>query len=374
MIYFDNAASTPVFEEVSEHMYMLQKQVFGNPSALHSFGRQARVEVERVRTLIAKKMNVQPAEIFFTSGGTEANNAILWGCALDLGRTNFITSPIEHPCVLRTLEKIVKTLPVNMHFVDIDNKGHIDINHLELLLKNKENAVVSLMHANNEIGLLLPMKNISDLCKQYGALFHSDIVQTAGKYNLDFQKLGFDYAAVSAHKFHGPKGVGFMYVKSGCFFNSFITGGMQERKMRAGTENVIGIAGMGKAFELALENITDTMSYVASIKARLLQMLNEEIPDVIINGSSPENSLYSLVNISLPKRYNSEMLLANLDIEGIAVSTGSACNSGSGKGSHVLTALGADPERPSVRVSFSRFNKPEEVDRFVEVLKKLGGK
>ncbi|MBS4014295.1 MAG: cysteine desulfurase [Bacteroidetes bacterium] len=372
MIYFDNAASTPVFDSVSEHMYLLQKEVFGNPSALHAFGRKARVEVERARALIAKKMNVQPAEIFFTSGGTEANNAILWGCAKDLNRKVFITSPTEHPCVLNTLESICKSLPVEVQFVDIDNMGQIDMSHLEFLLKNNKNAVVSLMHANNETGVLLPMNEVAPLCKENGALFHSDIVQTAGKYNLDFQSLGFDFAAVSAHKFHGPKGVGFMYVRSGSFFKPFITGGMQERKMRAGTENVVGISGMGKALYFALENMNDTIAYVSSIKERLLNLLKTEIPGAFVNGSPMEKSLYSLVNISLPKTYNSEMLLAKLDIEGIAVSTGSACNSGSGKGSHVLTAIGADPERPSVRVSFSRFNTIEEVDRFAEVLKGIG--
>ena len=374
MIYFDNAASTPVFDEVNDYMYGLQKEVFGNPSALHVFGRKARVEIERARKTVAKAVNVQTAEIFFTSGGTEANNAILWGCARDLGKKVFITSPTEHPCVLNTLEALVKYMDVDVKFVDVDNTGNIDMAHLEHLLMETKDAVVSLMHANNETGLLLPVKKVSDLCKKYSALFHSDIVQTAGKMNLDFQDLGFDFAAASAHKFHGPKGVGFMYVKSPLFFKSYIAGGRQERTMRAGTENFVGICGMAKALKLALKNIDNTVEYVLAIKNELISGLEKEIPDILFNGSAIQNSLYSLISVSLPKTFNKEMLLANLDIEGIAVSTGSACSSGSGKGSHVLTALGADPERASVRVSFSRFNKIEEAQRFVEALKRIGQK
>jgi cysteine desulfurase len=374
MIYFDNAASTPVFDAVSDYMYNLQKEVFGNPSAMHAFGRKARVEVERARTIIAKMMKVHPSEIFFTSGGTEANNAILWGCAKNLGRKVFITSPIEHPCVLNTLEAIKQQMTVEVHFVEIDKNGCINIEHLEQLLRASKNAVVSIMHANNEIGTMAPMKQISALCKTYGALFHSDIVQTVGKYSINLNDLGVDFAAASAHKFHGPKGVGFMYVNSNSFFKSYISGGMQERNMRAGTENVVGIAGMGMALKLALDDIENTVEFISSVKMELINLVTKELPEIFINGNQFEHSLYSLVNLSLPEKYNKETLLANLDIEGIAISTGSACSSGSGKGSHVLKEIGSSNERSAIRASFSRFNKVEEVHKFVEALKKIGNK
>ncbi|MFW5792792.1 MAG: cysteine desulfurase family protein [Bacteroidota bacterium] len=372
MIYFDNAASTPIYDEVNEYMYSIQKEIFGNPSAIHSYGRKAKVEIERSRKTIAECLKVQASEIFFTSGGTEANNAILWGCAKDLGRKTFITSPTEHPCVLKTLESLVKHLDIDVHFVDVDSSGSIDLEHLRVLLQTHKNAVVSLMHANNEIGVLLQMEKISKLCQTYGALFHSDIVQTAGKYPLDMNKLGVDFAAASAHKFHGPKGVGFMFVKSSSIFNAFINGGAQERNMRAGTENIAGICGMTKALEISCERFDDNYKLISSLKKDLIYLLQKEIPGIVINGNVADDaSLYTLVNISLPNNFKSEMLLANLDIEGVAISMGSACSSGANKGSHVLTAIGADPDRPALRVSFSHINTKSEVEIFVSVLKKF---
>ncbi len=372
MIYFDNAASTPVYDIVTDYMNKLQKNVFGNPSASHSFGRKARIEVERTRKKIAEKLNVKTSEIYFTSGGTEGNNAILWGCARDLERKVFITSPTEHPCVLNTLESISKELPVQVKFVDVNSEGYVDLKHLDFLLSESPRSVVSLMHANNETGVILPVMDIAFLCKNHRALFHSDIVQSAGKLDLDLEKSGFDFAVGSAHKFHGPKGIGFMYVKSPNFFKSYTSGGRQERKMRAGTENVVGICGMGVALEWALYNLDATINNVRNLKNELIRLLEEEIPEVKFNGDPKnENSLHTIVNISLPETYDKELLLAKLDIEGIAVSAGSACNSGVEKGSHVLTALGADPARPALRVSFSTYNSIDEVRKFVDVLKKI---
>lgn len=370
MIYFDNAASTPVYDEVNELMFKLQKDAFGNPSAAHSYGRKAKVEIENSRKRFAKYFNADPSEIFFTSGGTEANNAILWGCAKDLGRKVFITSPTEHPCVLNTLDALVKLFDIDVFFVDVDNEGNVDFEHLEKLLMLHNNSVVSLMHANNETGFLLPLAKISELCKKYSALFHTDIVQTAGKLNIDLHALGVNFAGGSAHKFHGPKGVGFMFVKSDSFFKPYITGGAQERNIRAGTENIAGICGMEKALSISLENIEQTYKHISSLKKEIIDVLKMEIPGIKFNGSE-ENSLYTILNISLPGSFQREMLLANLDIEGIAVSMGSACSSGANKGSHVLTAIGADPERPAIRVSFSKYNKIEEAHKFAEVLKSI---
>ncbi len=370
MIYFDNAASTPVYDEVNELMFKLQKDAFGNPSAAHSYGRKAKVEIENSRKRFAKYFNADPSEIFFTSGGTEANNAILWGCAKDLGRKVFITSPTEHPCVLNTLEALVKLFDIDVFFVDVDNEGNVDFEHLEKLLMLHKNSVVSLMHANNETGFLLPLAKISELCKKYNALFHTDIVQTAGKLNIDLHALGVNFAGGSAHKFHGPKGVGFMFVKSDSFFKPYITGGAQERNLRAGTENIAGICGMEKALSISLEKIEQTYKHISSLKTEMIDVLKKEIADIKFYGNE-ENSLYSILNISLPSNFQKEMLLAKLDIEGIAVSMGSACSSGANKGSHVLTAIGADPERPAIRVSFSKYNKIEEVHKFAEVLKSI---
>ncbi len=367
LIYLDNAASTPIDMEVQAVM-IDSFEVFGNPSSVHVQGRKARVLVEKARRTVAKIMHVPPAEIFFTSGGTEANNAILWGCALDLGFKHFITSPLEHPAVLKPLEFLRQFAGIQVHFVHIDTLGHIDLKHLERLLEEYPGALVSLMHANNETGNLLPVNAVSELCKKLRAVFHSDTVQTIGKYSMDLSQLGFDYAVASAHKFHGPKGVGFMAIRSGKFFKPFITGGGQERNMRAGTENLPAIIGLTKALEIAHRRMAEDREYISSLKSACIGLLRERIPGVSFNGDAAGSSLHTILNVSLPLDMDAEMLLPSLDIAGICVSSGSACASGSNKTSHVLSAMGVDTHRPSVRISFGRQNTLKEVIVLVDVL------
>ncbi len=371
MIYLDNAATTPMREEVIETMHSCMKDVYGNPSSIHQAGRKARVLVERARRIVSKKLNVSPSEIFFTSGGTEANNAILWGCYKDLGKKHFITSPLEHPAVLHSVESIARYHNAGVSLIDIDSKGNVDLEHLEFLLKENPGSVVSLMHANNEIGNLMPMNAVSKLCRQFDALFHSDMVQTMGKLHLDLQALDVDFAVASAHKFHGPKGAGLMFVRKGKSFRPWIMGGGQERNMRAGTENIYGIAGLAKALELAEDTMGMDQEHINNLRWMFLQLVKEKLPDVSFNGDAEGSALNTIVNLSLPEKINSEMLLPNLDIAGFCVSSGSACSSGSTTGSHVLTAMGVSDDRPSLRVSFSRFNTIEEVQNFVEVLRRL---
>jgi cysteine desulfurase len=370
-LYFDNAATTPLLDEVADLMYKNMKEVYGNPSSIHSPGRQARVQVERARRTVSKLLGVSPGEIFFTSGGTEANNAILWGCLRDLKRKHFITSPVEHPAVLNTLEAMVRYSDARVSMVDVDSLGHPDLDYLEELLKQYPSAVVALMHANNEIGNLLAVNEVGDLCKKYNALFHSDTVQTVGKFQLNLSQLPFDFALGSAHKFHGPKGVGFMYVKKGRYFRPFINGGGQERNMRAGTENLPGITGMAQALQSIHNTMQQDQNHIKQLKQQLIQGLTDNIPSITFNGDAAGKSLHTIVNISLPASINAEMLLPNLDIEGIYASTGSACSSGSASSSHVLSALGSDPSRPSLRISFSRFNKPQEVSILIAFLKEM---
>ena len=371
MIYLDNAATTPLREEVIEAMYACMKDVYGNPSSVHQAGRKARVLVEQARRSVSGILNASPSEIFFTSGGTEANNAILWGCYKDLGKKHFITSPLEHPAVLQSLESLARYHDAGISFVDIGHNGHVDLDHLEFLLKEHPDSVVSLMHANNEIGNLMPMNAVSKLCRKYGALFHSDMVQTLGKLQIDLQSVDVDFAVGSAHKFHGPKGVGFMFVRKGKFFKPWIMGGGQERNMRAGTENIYGIAGQARALELAAETMIHDQEHINNMRKELLKLVREKCPGVSFNGDVEGSALNTIVNLSLPEKINAEMLLPNLDIAGFCVSAGSACSSGSTTGSHVLTAMGVGEDRPSVRVSFSRFNTLEEIRKFADVLEKL---
>lgn len=370
LIYLDNAATTPMLEEVIQEMHVCMREVYGNPSSVHAPGRKARVELEKARRGIARLLQVSPGEIFFTSGGTEAINAILWGCLRDLKRTHFISSPLEHPAVLQTLEAMAAYENATLSLLDVDQLGHTDMQHLEFLLKQHPASVVCLMHANNEIGNLLPVNEVGSLCAGHNALFLSDTVQTMGKFRMNLNQLPFDFAVGSAHKFHGPKGVGFMYVRQGKFFHSFIRGGGQERNMRAGTENLYGIMGMSKALELMYDGLEGDRAHILGLRELLMGELAEKIPGASFNGDVAGSCLHTIVNISLPA-LDQEMLLPSLDIEGICVSSGSACSSGSSKQSHVLTAIGANPQRASLRVSFSRFSTAREVLRLVQVLKQL---
>lgn len=370
VIYFDNAATTRPDQDVLDEVIACMSEEYGNPSSVHALGRRARVRIEESRRTVARLLNVSPAEIFFTSGGTEANNAILWGCCLGLGYSDVITSPVEHPAVLNPLVCLAEK-GVRVHHLRVDQTGHIDLAHLKALLAEYPRSLVSLMHANNEIGNLLPVKAVASLCAAAGALFHSDTVQTIGKLHMDMQKLGMDFAVGSAHKFYGLKGAGFMYVRSGKFFPPYLLGGGQERNMRAGTENIYGIAGMAKALELAHQRMEEDQHHCRSLKEACIDLLRNEIPDVHFNGDAEGSSLHTILNVSLPPTVDAEMLLPSLDIEGICVSSGSACSSGSSQGSHVLNTLGADETMPSLRISFGRHNSIKEVRKLVQVLARI---
>jgi len=370
-VYFDNAATTTLDKEVLNEMLPYMMEHFGNPSSIHSFGRKTRAAIEEARKKVAKLLNVSPSEIFFTSGGTEADNMAIHSSVYDLGVKHVITSKIEHHAVLHTLEKLAKDKVIKLNFVNLTPKGHIDLNHLEELLQNNEKSLISLMHANNEIGNLLPLKDVSELSTKYGAIFHSDTVQTMGHYDIDLQKTKVHFATCAAHKFHGPKGVGFLYVNGDIKINPLIYGGAQERNMRGGTENLYGIVGLAKALELALQDVKAHQEHIQGIKLYMMAELKKAIPGVEFNGAGDTNCLYTVLNVYFPPTKDSEMLLFNLDIAGIAASGGSACSSGSDVGSHVLRAIGVDVTRPSVRFSFSKHNTKEEVDYTISKLKEF---
>ncbi len=369
-VYLDNAATTPVDKQVVEAMLPFLVEHFGNPSSVHWHGRQVRAEIEKARKLVAELIGASPAEIFFTSGGTEADNCVLWGAVETHHIEHLISSPLEHHAVLHTLEEISEKKKIPLHFVEIDKKGQINKEHLHQLLQTNPNALVSLMHGNNEIGNLIALEEIGEICKSYKAFFHSDTVQTMGHYAHHLKTTPLDYLVGAAHKFHGPKGVGFMFVKQKSKIHPYITGGSQERNMRGGTENVAGIIGLAKALQLAYEDMQAHQQHIQSLKAAMIQALSEKVPDVRFNGMSAdlEKSLYTVLNVSLPPSEEGSMLLFNLDIAGVSASGGSACSSGSESRSHVLRAIDAPAERPAVRFSFSRFNTLEDINFAVEVL------
>ncbi len=371
LIYFDNAASTPVATEVMKTVTDCMRSTYGNPSSVHEAGRRARVVVEQARRSVAALLKASPSEIFFTSGGTEANNAILWGCCRDLGFKQIVSSPLEHPAVVQTIGALSRQMGVKQHIADIDSKGHVNLDHLAFLLENNKGTVVSLMHANNETGNLLPIREVSELCRQHQALFHSDTVQTIGKFAVDLGRQLMDFAAGSAHKFYGPKGVGFMYVRGGLRLGSLIRGGKQERNLRGGTENVCGIAGMARALELAYERMEEDSRHISHLRQACIGKLRELAPAVVFNGDVDGSSLQTILNLTLPSSLDAGMLMPRLDMEGLCVSAGSACASGSNQGSHVLAAMGVDPGKPSLRLSFGRQNTLAEVEYLVEVLREL---
>lgn len=370
-VYLDNAATTPLDPEVIDAMVTVMKENFGNPSSIHSFGRKSRSLIEQARKSVAAHLNVSPSEIFFTSGGTEADNMAICGAINDLGIKRAITSRIEHHAVLHTLEDYHKKGAIKLEFVNLLPNGHIDLNHLEELLAGQERTFVSLMHANNEIGNLLPIKETGEICKKYNAVFHSDTVQTMGHYHFDLSKLNVHFVTCGAHKFHGPKGVGFLYINGDVKINPLIHGGSQERNMRGGTENVYGIVGLAKALDIANRDLKEHQETILAVKNYMIEKLEAEIPGVTFNGDAKKSCLYTVLNVCFPETENAEMLLFNLDIEGIAASGGSACTSGSNQGSHVLRALGCNMSRPSIRFSFSKYNTKEEIDFTVNKLKEL---
>lgn len=373
-VYFDNAATTPMRDEVIETISEVMKSNFGNPSSSHSFGRSSKALVEKSRKTIASYLNVSAGEIIFTSGGTEADNLVLNSAVKDLGVTHIITTKIEHHAVLYTVEKLKNACNITLSFVDLNAKGELNFNHFEELLKSHKKTLVSLMHINNEIGNILDIKRVADLCKEHGAFFHTDAVQSIGHYNIDLQDIGVDFLAASAHKFHGPKGVGFAFVRKNSRLKPLIIGGEQERGLRAGTESIHNIVGMETAIIKAYDNLDEEVNYIKALKQYFIDELLKAIPEVKFNGwsSDTEKSTYTLVNVCLPiPPKKAAMLLFQLDLKGIACSEGSACQSGSSKKSHVLTEIlnEEDLQKPSIRFSFSKFNTKEEVDYVVSVLK-----
>lgn len=370
-VYLDNAATTAIHPDVVETMIPVLRNQFGNPSSIHAFGREVRSAVEAARKKVATLLKTSPSEIFFTSGGTEADNMAIRCGIHDLGLKHAITSALEHHAVLHTLEELAHKGEVKLSIVNVDEQGHVDLAHLEELLKNNERSFVSLMHANNEIGTLIPLQQVGELCRKYDAVFHSDTVQTMGHFAHDLSSLPVDFVTCAAHKFHGPKGVGFLFINKRVKIKPFITGGAQERNMRGGTENVYGIIGLAKALEIAYRDMDEDIAHIKGLKNYMAEQLMKDISGVRFNGDITDNSLYTVLNVSFPPTDNAEMLLFNLDIAGIACSAGSACSSGSDIGSHVLRGIKADMSRPSIRFSFCRFNTKEEIDYTLEKLKEL---
>lgn len=371
-IYLDNAATTPLAPEVFDAMLPYLKEHFGNPSAIHAYGRKTRAAVEQARRMVAQLLGCAPGEIIFTSGGTEADNMVLNGAVRDLGVKHIITSPIEHHAVELTAHALGHT-GTQVHWLRLEADGKPDLAHLEELLKatKGQGVLVSLMHANNEIGTRIDLDVIGGLCRKYGALFHSDTVQTMGHYRFDLEKQPVDFITCAAHKFHGPKGVGFLYMRNGATLRPMILGGSQERNMRAGTENVYGIVGLAKAMELAYDGLEEHQQHVSGLKQYMRKRLSELVPGLSFNGDTSENSLYTVLNVHFPEDGRSEMLIYNMDIEGIACSGGSACSSGSNKGSHVIGHLHPGRDGANVRFSFSRYTTRADVDRALAVVARV---
>lgn len=373
-IFFDHASTTPISEEVIATMTNLMRENYGNPSSIHSEGRKARASVEQSRRKVAQLLNASIGEIFFTSGGTESNNMALKGAVRDLGVQRFISSKIEHHCVLHSLESLEQSTDIQIDLVDIDEKGAISYEHLETLLQDdSKKTMVSLMHSNNEIGTMIDLEKVAALCEQYGALFHSDTVQTMGYFPIDVEKTPVHFLTAAAHKFHGPKGVGFIYINNDTMIKPLMNGGSQERNMRAGTENIYGIAGLAKGLELAYKNLEERRHHVTQLRQYMIEQLQENFEGIEFNGDWQGLFHYKVLSVSFPPSPRADLLLLNLDIEGISVSGGSACSSGADAGSHVLGAISNDPDIKMIRFSFSHYNTKEEVDVVLGKLKRILG-
>jgi cysteine desulfurase len=371
-IYFDNAATTALDPEVLDAMMPYLTEKFGNPSSIYSYGRESRLAIESARKTVAKILNAHPAEIFFTSGGTESTNTAIPAAIRDLGCTHIISSELEHHATLHTVDFLKNNRQVSLSHVKTLSNGHIDLQDLERLLSTiKEKCLVTLMHANNEIGNILDLHAVGTCCKKYGAIFHSDTVQTVGHFPFDLRNTPVHFITGAGHKFHGPKGVGILYINENVRINPYIHGGSQERNMRAGTENVYGIVGFAKALELATSRHAEESAYINGLKLYMMERLEQQLPSVTFNGDPGGNSLYTVLSVSFPKSEKSEMLLFNLDINNICASGGSACTSGVEEGSHVIRAINNNPNQVTVRFSFSRHNDSAEVDAVVEKLKEL---
>lgn len=376
-IYFDNAATTQIDLKVIEQMKSVMIDNFGNPNSTHSYGRSSRTLIEKARKTIANQFNASTSEIYFTSCGTESDNMVLISAVRDLNVKTIITSKVEHKAVLNVVKYLEETESIDLKYVNVSNDGLIDYNHLQTLLKKCSNkCLVSLMHINNEIGSKLDLNLVGNLCKDNNALFHSDTVQSIGKYDFDLSKLNIDFIVGSAHKFHGPKGIGFVYINKNLKLNPFVIGGNQERGMRAGTESVHNISGMELAFINSYTNIQENNNHISSLKSTFIKKIKKDIPETKFNGSCDDDLLssFSILNICLPIPKEKAVLLDfNLDMKGIACSRGSACQSGSITGSHVLNSILSDEDlnKPSLRFSFSKHNNNQEVEKVINVLKEF---
>ncbi|MCP3659651.1 MAG: cysteine desulfurase [Bacteroidetes bacterium] len=372
-LYFDNASTTKLDPKVVDIMEYALRNLYGNPSSLHRLGREAKHEIEKSRKNIAEILNTNPDRIIFNSGGTESNNWIIKKSIKDLGIKHIITSKIEHMAVLNPLYELEKNNIIRISNVKLNSLGHIDYLDLEQKLKNiTDKTFVILMHANNEIGNISDIKLIGELCKKYNALFHSDTIQTMGFHKFDLSTINLDFALCSAHKLHGPKGVGFIYINDKIKLNPLISGGEQEFGLRGGTENLIGIIGLGKAFEIAYEDLNKNELYIKKLKNKLINELKKEIPKIKFNGDCEnlDKSLDKIVNIRIPNNIDQNIAILKLDMKGIAVSSGSACSSGTIKSSHVIDNINKN-EGVNIRISLSKFNTEEEISKLVKALKDL---
>lgn len=371
-IYFDNAATTAVDDEVLKAMLPYFSEKFGNASSIYSFGRETKMAIEKARKSVASILNTTPGEIFFTSCGTESSNTALHGAVRDLGCKHIISSPIEHHATLHTIEFLKSIGACKLSYVKLTENGHVDLQDLEKLLSESDDkTLVTLMHANNEIGNLLDIEKVSMLCQKYNAIFHTDTVQTIGHFNFDLQKYPIHFLSASAHKFHGPKGSGMLYINNNVSIKPFINGGAQERMLRAGTENVPNIVGFATALELATANYEKDSQHILSLKKYLKEKLFSKIKGIEINGDDSNQSLYTVLNVSFPRNEKTEVLSMNLDIDGICVSGGSACSSGAEGGSHVIKAVYPMRNVVPIRFSFSKYNTKVEIDLVVEKIEKL---
>jgi len=371
-IYLDNAATTPLDPLVLEAMMPYMQDKFGNPSTIYSYGRETRLAIEQARKSVAKILNAHPAEIFFTSGGTESSNTAIFGAVRDLGCTHIITSAIEHHATLHPVEYLETKKEVSVSYVKLKEKGHIDLEDLDQQLQQNspKKVLVTLLHANNEIGNMISLHEVGEICNKYGAIFHSDTVQTVGHFPFDLRNTPVHFITGSAHKFHGPKGVGLFYINENIRILPFMQGGGQERNMRAGTENLYGIVGFAKALELATASMESESKYIRTLKRYMLEELQNTFSQIEINGDPTGISNDTVLNIGFPKNEKTEMLLMNLDMAGICASGGSACTSGAQKGSHVIEAIQPGKDLIPVRFSFSKYNTREEIDRVIEELKR----
>jgi cysteine desulfurase len=371
-IYFDNAATTTLDPAVLEAMMPYLTEKFGNPSSIYSYGRESRMAIEQARKSVAKNLGAKPAEIFFTSGGTESSNTILHAAIYDLGCQHIISSPIEHHATLHTVEHLAKTAGIALSYVNILPNGHVDIESLaQLLANNPAKAIVSIMHANNEIGNMIDLQKVGEICKKHNAYFHSDTVQTVGHFPFNLKETPVDFITGAGHKFHGPKGVGILYINENIKISPLVHGGAQERNMRAGTENLYGIVGFAKALELATEHHENDSNYINGLRKYMHEQLIAHIPEVSFNGDTFGNSLYTLLSVNFPKNEKSEMMLFNLDIHHICASGGSACSSGAQQGSHVINALNKGADIATIRFSFCKHNTKAEIDQVIATLKDL---